>query len=241
MTDPSYLATTVERMTRQEAEILARYAAGEISRQIATGMHISLAVVGDALDQLAGNDKGRARTLTLAWQERAKAVQASKPAAPAAQPTAQPPSKPTTLVQIAPAPAAPPPIEPERVAVPDGFDADKADIVDLLTVAEHTDSTKLAKAAVRIRDLVDDLRADLADHLHEAQLRAELAAVEARAAAIKQQLRSTRTPSAPAGTPTAAATPARAIRAWAAVNGLDCPAMGRIPEALRARYEREAA
>ena len=79
----------------------------------------------------------------------------------------------------------------------------------------------------------------MAANQQDAKLRQEQAALEARLAEIKQQLRPAgrRTPAAsgPAGEP-AGRVDSKTIRAWAATHGITCSATGRIPASVVDAY-----
>lgn len=211
-------SATVSRMTRDEARILAHYAAGETSPQIATGTGIAIGEVGLALDALAGNDRSRAQRLTVEWQARAKAAAAAKgvSAPPAPRP--------------APAPPKPPALAPEENI--DG-------IADMLDAAEASGNGKLERSAGKIRDLLAALQADLAEHSRSARLRREQAELEQRLAEIKRQLGTKRAVPTPAPEPVVAE--AKTVRQWAAENGIECTNRGRIPAAVLDAYNKEHA
>lgn len=207
----------VARMTRDEAKILAHYAAGETSRQIATNTGLTLDEVGLALDALAGNDRDRAQRLAMQWQARARAVAAAKGVSgpPAPRPVPAPPK---------PLPEPPKPYEKNI----DG-------IADMLDAAESSGNGKLERAAGKIRDLLATLQADLAEHSRGARLRQEQAELEARLAQIKAELTGRR-PAPATAKPAATAVDSKAVRKWAAANGIECNPHGRVPASVVAAY-----
>ncbi len=134
-------------------------------------------------------------------------------------------------------PAGPPEPEPAEAqkAAPEPAGTEPADtIADLIARAVASEVPRLVHAADRIQDLVDRLEGDLNAHERSAELRAELARIEARAAEIKGQLTGKR----PAATPGPAAddSEVKAIRAWAKANGIACSDRGRIPQGVLAAY-----
>jgi hypothetical protein len=254
------------QLTRDEAKVLAHYAAGESAKTITVNTGFDMALVGRVLDEHAGNDRARAHQLVLEYQERAQAVAAARgvsappapaarpvPAAPAAvkAPAAAKPATPKTSAKPAAAPetkapenAEPQDTEPEN-AGPQDTEAEPVHKLELEALLQATDATgvpRLRRAATKIRDLAAELRTDLAEHTREATLRTEQAALEARLAAIKEQLRPRRTqpvlPAATAGGDAETPLNTKAVRAWAAEQGLDCPARGRIPGAVTDAYRR---
>ena len=112
-------------------------------------------------------------------------------------------------------------------------------IAALLEAADATGDPRVKKTVDKIRELLAGLRADMATHQADARLRQEQAALEARLAEIKKQLRPAgrRTPavSAPAGEP-AGRVDNKAIRQWAAERGIACSATGRIPASVVDAY-----
>jgi Lsr2 len=239
------------RLTREQAKILAHYAAGESAKSITVNTGLSMAVVGQVLDEHAGNDRDRATQLTLEYQEHARMISAAKGQAAAAVAAVCQPARAAAAVPkpAAPAgdtaetaPSAASPQEPDSPAAEqpvDGIDA-------VLAQAAATGVPRLQRAAAKVQDLADELRRDLAEHTRETQLRAELARLESRLAEVKQQLRPRRAaaPLAAASTPAVPAVPdsgeaavdTKAVRAWALEQGLDCPARGRIPGAVTDAY-----
>ncbi len=138
-------------------------------------------------------------------------------------------------------PAGPPEPEPAEAhnVAPEQDGTEPADtIADLIARAAASEVPRLVHAADRIQDLVDRLEGDLNAHERSAQLRAELARIEARAAEIKGQLTGKRPAAAPG--PTADDSDLKAIRAWAKENGIVCSDRGRIPQHVIAAYEQRS-
>lgn len=245
------------QLTRDEAKVLAHYAAGESAKTITVNTGFTMDLVGRVLDEHAGNDRARAHQLVLEYQEHAQAVAAARgvsaPPAPAARPVPATPAAVTVSAAVKPTtsvtPAAPPEV-PEKTEPQDtgqqsteqqttvGEPVDTLAFEALLQAADATGVPRLQRAATKIWDLATELRIDLAEHIREATLRAEQAQLETRLAAIKEQLRPRRTqpvlPTAGAEAPA----DTKAVRAWAAEQGLDCPARGRIPGAVTDAYRR---
>lgn len=123
------------------------------------------------------------------------------------------------------------PAEPEHAAARPAPGLEEAGdaIADLIARAVATGVPKLVRAADKIGDLVDQLDKELSAHDRTAALRAEQEALAARLAEIDKQL----------GVKRAAAVvdDSKAIRLWAAERSVECPARGRIPAAVRARYQ----
>jgi hypothetical protein len=251
MTDPTtgtaaITRTTVSRLTRDQAKILAHYAAGEATKTICVNTGFDMAVVGRVLDEHAGNDRARAHQLVLNYQEHAKTVAAAKGTSPTAAAVWPRTTVPTTPAAAAAGTTEPSTMEPGTTEP----DAPAGDAIGaLLDQAEASGDPRLQRAATKIRELVDGLRTDLAEHLREAQLRAEQAQLQNRLAQIKDLLRPRRTQPVlpPAGTAAAAAdskaaaADSKVVRAWAAEQGLDCPARGRLPGGVLAAYQRHHA
>lgn len=105
-------------------------------------------------------------------------------------------------------------------------------IADLIQRAVSSEVPRLVKAADRIGDLVDQLEKDVAEHERSRELRAEAERLEQRLAQIRQQLG--HKPAGP-GRPAGEVSP-KAVRAWAAANGVDCPKLGRVPGSVMAAY-----
>jgi hypothetical protein len=253
-------ATRPLRLTPDDAKILSQYAGGDSAAEICTATGFSLARVGRVLDEHAGNNRDLARQVVLDYAERTQTADPGVPAPPLPGPNrttaaaaAVAEDSVATLAAMdipASAPAATEPVDAEPAATEQGepdepVDAEPVDAIgELLDRAEATEIPKLQRAAGKVRELIDDLRAQLFEHIREARLRAEQAELEERLAVIREQLRPRRQQQpAPATTVDVDAQPAvdsKKVRAWAAKQpGLDCSAHGRIPAAVLAAY-REA-
>ncbi len=93
---------------------------------------------------------------------------------------------------------------------------------------------KVRRAAEKARDAVEVLRGLLAAWEDRASARADVARLEAELAAAKARLTGRPATPSTAGTST---TDNREVRAWAAEQGIACPARGRVPQAVRDAYE----
>ena len=273
MTDPTSATAAItptrpaRQLTRDQAKVLAHYAAGESAKTITINTGFTMDLVGRVLDEHAGNDRARAHALVLEYTERAHAVAAARgvsaPPALAASPAqARAVAKPAPRKSTPPATAPPQQQAPENVE-PQATEphttkpepqtigpqsgpgpVDELDFEALLQAADATGVPRLQRAVVKVRDLTAELRTDLAEHTREATLRAEQAELEARLAAIKDQLRPRRAqPVLPAlaGEGGQAPLDTKAVRAWATGQGLDCPVRGRIPGAIADAYRQAVA
>lgn len=152
------------------------------------------------------------------------------------------PARPDTTVHVVTRPAAAAPSER-----PAGPLTQPDEIRVLLNTAKAHPSKRIQKAADKVFDDIDRLRALIRedDEKHAARrkaeaqkaaARAEVERLEAQLAAAKAKLRGATpqaTTAATAGGPTAAE-----IRLWAASAGIDCPTVGRVPAAVREQYEK---
>jgi hypothetical protein len=152
---------------------------------------------------------------------------------------APPMPPPTTPRSTAPAtaPASAPDAAPQNPPVTDPASTWASQpihtVEDLLTASDAAGGQP-ARIAARIRLLLDDLQTKIAEAAREHQLRTAIAALEADLATRRAELR-TLTGTAPAPD-TSAREEARAARAWAAANGVECPDRGRVPGAVLEAY-----
>lgn len=155
---------------------------------------------------------------------------------PAGAPLVRPGNPPTRPAAAQPAPAV-------VVRTPDG-DITTAPLVEQLIVRAK-DSTKAStrKLGERVQTLVEQLRTtvEAEDRAKREAARAAAADAERKAeiARLEAQLAQLRgaAPKKPATTSTSGTGDSKAIRAWAAENGVDCPKAGRVPGAVREAYE----
>lgn len=141
-----------------------------------------------------------------------------------------------------PTPPLPTPPEPEvvRISRP-GAPAQPDAGSRLLRQAADSHKARTRNLGAKIEALLGTLAEALASESAEAQARAALAAEEVarkkRIAALKAELAALRGKGVrTVSTGPADATNAKVIRSWAAANGVPCPAMGRIPAAVREQY-----
>lgn len=205
MTITAGFDTTVAAMSREEARILAHFAAGESVDQVASVTRLPRAEVALAVDSLAKNNRNLAQNLATAWQR--------------ANPGERGQGQPAQL----PRPRPPAPVESDPISA-------KLDRAALSGVA------RLERLAEKIHDLLDQLEAELGLHERGRALREEQAKLQERLAQIKAELRGDR-PASSAPEPEPSGN--RAVRAWAAENGIECPARGRVPARVLDAY-REA-
>jgi hypothetical protein len=99
----------------------------------------------------------------------------------------------------------------------------------LLAQADVTEAPAILATADSIRDLITQLREQLADHERLDALRVELGQLEERAAVIRSELAEAEKPLPPV-------VPDKTIREWARKNGFEVDARGRIPVWLRGQY-----
>lgn len=116
-------------------------------------------------------------------------------------------------------------------------------ILALLAAAKQSPSKRIQAAAqkaqdaiAKVRALVDAEEAKVAEHAKadaaKRAARSEVERLERQLAQAKAKLRG------PSSKPTSSAgTPAKIIRAWAADNGVTCPAVGRVPAVVVEAYE----
>ncbi|GGL17761.1 Lsr2 family DNA-binding protein [Mangrovihabitans endophyticus] len=211
-------ATRPVRLTPDDAKILSLYAGGDSAAEICTATGFSLARVGRVLDEHAGNNRGLAYKVVIDYAERTQTATAATPATPATPP--------------APATAGAEPSTVEPAAEP-AAEAAGDQITALLDQVDATGEARLQRSAGKIRELVDGLRAELAQHLREVPLRAEQARLRARLAEIDAQLQGR-----PAPTGEQPGVDSKKVRAWAAEQGFDCSAHGRIPAGVLAAYRK---
>lgn len=246
----------VERMEALDARILAEYADPKSTmRGIARKLGCTLDAVTEAVTDLAGTDRARAAQLSLAWQKTPKAAawrkkQDTEPAPepkPEFEARAQPdPQPPAVDVPVALADGSPPPVitvEDVRRA-PDGMTMvldnstgvpepeRPTGVLSLAAIfaAEATGDAKLVGAATKVRDLLVALGTDVAEYEQQAMLREELAQIEARAAEIRAQLSTRR------ATPLNQTVDNKAVRAWAAENGIETHPAGMVPNRIVQSY-----
>lgn len=115
----------------------------------------------------------------------------------------------------------------------------------LLNAASKSSKARTRRLGVRIHELVAELRGlvntETAEREAAAKAEEEKAKLRAEVEELEQQLSAKKAllgkPSSRASKPAAVAgTPPKEIRAWAAENGVECPAFGRIPGSVVEAY-----
>ena len=111
------------------------------------------------------------------------------------------------------------------------------DLASLLAEAGGSSRTRTRNKAEKVRALVDELRvtleAEREDDQRKDEARKEIARLERKLADAKARLRGGESSTITVGSSVSASD----LRAWATRNGIECPAMGRIPAAVREAYE----
>lgn len=219
---PTAPLTDVQRVT-----LLKHLANGKGLDIVATIMHATREVVLAVASNHGYPDREK-----LAWAADVleKKIADQERTLPGPRPT-PPGTRPTPVVETARPPA--------PVTKPDEIRA-------LLDTAKAHPSKRIQAAGERLDDQVDKLRQLLADDQRKhaekrsraaakERQRAEVKRLEAELKAARSKLRVTTAPKAPASTqegPSAAT-----VRAWAASAGVDCPGVGRVPAAVREKYD----
>jgi hypothetical protein len=140
--------------------------------------------------------------------------------------------------EIAPAPPSPLVVVPPVRRLQETQEVATSGIEALLVEAERSTNRKIVTAGGKVRTLVDQLRADLAADRQRTEAEAEVKRLRAALAAAEKRLRGADTGRARTLPPTSGDGFRTAdVRAWAAENGVDCPAMGRLPRAVVERYK----
>jgi Lsr2 protein len=140
-----------------------------------------------------------------------------------------------------------PVVEPVEVSVPPAIEAPTwpTAVEDLLAKAATSENTRTQALGEKVRAMLADLAGRVDAEESERQLLAEIAELEQVMAAKRGRLRGLRRPAAgpPTATPTADSAESTAtaawtsappspkeIRAWARTNGVECNALGRVPQ-----------
>jgi chromosome segregation ATPase len=112
----------------------------------------------------------------------------------------------------------------------------KADpMIAVLDAADESSRTATRRKAERVRTLLSDLRstiaAEKAEDEQKAAARTEIERLERELAKAKARLRGRTTLTV------ASSVSAADLRKWAHAQGIDCPPLGRVPNAVRDAYE----
>jgi hypothetical protein len=136
---------------------------------------------------------------------------------------------------------------PAAVPTPSAAPAVVGALEDLIATGKGHESRRIQAAANKVLDDLDRLRTLIRDdqkkhaarrkaEREKAEARAEVERLEAQLAEAKAKLRGG-TP-APKKAPAPADGPSAAeVRAWAAANDVSCPAVGRVPSAVREAFD----
>lgn len=151
---------TVADLSREQAKILAHYAAGESADEIAMRTRLDRNLVINTIQTVAKGNRNLAQNMAMTWQSLNPEARTTPSPAPAAAPT---------------------PIRPVR---PDGSDTVRA----TLRRAIQSGQPKMRRLADRIDDLIGELETLLGEHERTAELREEARKLEQRLAEIKSQL-----------------------------------------------------
>jgi hypothetical protein len=136
---------------------------------------------------------------------------------------------------------------PAAVPTPTASPAATGALEDLIATGKDHESKRIQSAANKVLDDLDRLRTlireDAKKHAarrkaerEKAEARAEVERLKAQLAEAQAKLRGGSAPGKKTTTPTDGPTAAD-VRAWATNNGVDCPAVGRVPATVRAAYD----
>lgn len=197
-------------------QVLRTYAGGADLRSTAAKLSMDLDRVSGMVE-LVGFDRGRARRLVEEY-DHARRPSIPVPAAtrlPAPRPA--PIEKPEIAVTVAPTPEPTPQSDPSYEG--------------LLDRAETSGDLKLEKLAAKARELLDELEDRLTAFEAAKEALAEIADLEAKLEAARSKLIARR----PSQRERTGPDP-KAVRAWAAANGVEVPAHGRVGKAAIDAY-----
>jgi WhiB family redox-sensing transcriptional regulator len=122
-------------------------------------------------------------------------------------------------------------IEPKTTAEPAPADQDLAlGLEELLRRGDHSESAATRAAAKKARAAVEELQERVRTEAAEKQVRDRIAALQKEMETAQAQLRELRPGKATARRSGSAGPTPKEMRAWAASNGITCPAMGRVPQ-----------
>jgi hypothetical protein len=112
---------------------------------------------------------------------------------------------------------------------------DLSGLEELLRRAEASDTAATRAAGEKARAAVEDLQQRVNTEAAEKQIRDEIAALEEQLAARQARLKEIR-PKATARRPAGDGPTPKEVRAWAAKQGINCSAHGRVPDAIVEQY-----
>lgn len=228
-------------VSRTQYEVLRLFANGKTEREIADYTTLEIRAVTRTINELCAGDKVTAADMAAAYERRANAIAAARG-------TPGVPGLPRTTT-VPPPPRAPDPATPPAMARATDV------LADLLAAAQVSPHQRTRSLGAKLSALAEDLRGRLADEARAAQ-EAEAAAkarveaqrrvdeLAAQLEAARKALRSASgTPSprpgvdGPGSTTPTAGPSSKAVRAWAAENGISCPAVGKVPRAVVDAYQ----
>lgn len=218
--------STTEIRNAEHAKILAHYAVGDGIADIARDLELGHDYVGGVVQSLANFDRGRAKQLVQAFEQRRRAVAAAngKPVAPEFRPAATAPPEPEVA----------PDLEEEEPV--DELD----DVEALLLRAESSTVAKARTMAGKIRALLAELLALVEQTRAEEEARARVAALQAQLDTARAALREARGVARPEPAATAGGDEVRAstVRAWCRANGVEVSPIGRVNQSARDAYDK---
>lgn len=184
------------------------------------------------LDGLVGDTKRRRITPRPRTQRTGLDWSALRVETPEPKPETQPheqeeepampsPSEPATRLTIAPD-------SHVRTVAPESHEPRTIDLVATIERGRRSPHKRTATLAEKIHTDLKRLHDRLREEHERDEAEAEIHRLQKKLDAARAKVKGSR----PAGT-----SAAKAIRAWAAENGVECPAMGRIPRAVAEAYE----
>jgi predicted ribosome quality control (RQC) complex YloA/Tae2 family protein len=192
--------------SEDQYRVLRTYVTGADLRSTAASLSMDLDRV-TGIVELVGFDRGRARRLVEEYDRGRRPAFAPPPA-----PVPAPIEKPEIAVTVEPTP------DPSYES--------------LLERAGRSGDVKLEKLAVKARELLVELEDRLTAFESAKEALAEIAALEAKLEAARAKLVSRR----PSQRAERTGPDPKAVRAWAAENGVQVPVTGRVPQAVVDRY-----
>ncbi|MEU5938650.1 histone-like nucleoid-structuring protein Lsr2 [Micromonospora sp. NPDC047548] len=228
--------------SRTQYEVLRLFADGKSEIEIADFTTLGQRSVTRLINDMCAGDRDTARQLATAYERRASMVAAAqgKPGVPGLPRTTQVPPLTGTL--------RPPAVAPAPPTIARATDV----LADLLAAASASPHQRTRSLGAKLTALAEDLRTRLTDERRaaeaaEAAVRAKAEAqrridqLSAELAKAREQFRvaggtaTTRKDEGKADNP-GGDVPAKVVRAWARENGVDVPALGRIPRDVMDGY-----
>lgn len=236
----------MSRSIRSDAEraILAAYAAGKDLHAIAAELDVPHGRVSLLVQDVAQFNRPYARTLVVEYEQQSRRPVAPVRPAPSAMFSTPPVAAPAPPAAIEPPAVPEPAVEPEPTPPPAPPAPPKPEIVvtvepsaptyeDLLDRAEKSGDAKLEKLAGKAREVLDELDDRLTAFEAAQEALAEIAELEAKLETARQKLIAQR----PSQRAVARTGPdAKAVRAWAAENGIEVSPYGVLPRTLINAY-----